>query len=284
MRQLSAWMRVAIIGLAAASPKNGHAANADDPAPTRLGSRLMCNTIDANGLALPYDIEPSHNNSVLVRDARGSPSSELEVSQVSQSDSRITFSLKVQDRVLSMKIWGGFHRPFSLIDGREVSGPSEGLPFLVGVCDEKQKVVPVVHRFSDQRYPLIDGKKVQNCFSVTLDGRYFTSVNVSSTQESAAISTSGPLGAPQYSRVQLKDDGFPPLPEREGFFTAWRSFRPDRGAKGPSFVSEFELNLETMLAAEIWDFQTLDEVNAPLMVARGHCGFFPVVRQGATTP
>ncbi|MEP1422757.1 MAG: hypothetical protein ABJK59_13395 [Erythrobacter sp.] len=244
---------------------------------------LMCNTVDANGVVAPYSISVTDNQKLsIVLKRIGSGKSELiEVIDFDQSEAaQPTFSAEIGGRKLAFRLWGGFHRPMSQIDAVDKEGETRGLRFLSGTCSQGAVFRPVEHKFSEPRYPTVDGRKVQNCFGATIDGRVFVfREKLMENRNSEVLFRWGGSGD-QFQKTEVSPEPFPSLPRREGIHRTWTAYDPTNEEKSPAFVEEFSVNEETLRAAVTFDFVSLEDVDGPLMVARAHCGQFTVKKGG----
>lgn len=245
-------------------------------APAGQPAVLRCNTIDADGQTLPVQIgidsEKTSLSISIIGSENKAPIAVSDVSFEREKTFGVTFKATLSGKMLKGRLWHGFSRPFSLVDGEIVGGEIEGLIFLTGICTSAQNFVPITHRFSEDRYATRDGKIEQRCFSVTLDGRHFSAF-LSYRNGVSKFSTEG-LGQFDVQNEQMKmPPTVSPLQE-DGYFKGWQSYHSPE--KNIYFMNEMKVHKKKLMASEYIDYQVLGSRSDPLMVARGHCGIFAV--------
>ena len=244
-------------------------APADSPATSTLG----CNAIAADGEPSYFELQLNRETSTvrLIREGSELPAAESKA-QFGEFSS-VTFTVSFESKPLQFHLWNGFSRKQSLIDGSDTSSLSASfrLPYLVGICASPEKIKHVEHAPLPAKDHTGQGLARGECFGVDLRGNifnfYFKNVGGDLFLN---LNGGGYLG---YSDRLLTKRKFPSLPEDDLIFRNLTGYETRDGGEPVSFILEFTVNKNSMINSNIVDFQILGSDNAPLMVARGHCGF-----------
>lgn len=241
-------------------------------------SQLHCGTVDANGARgmLSMRVSVDGAQASIQSDAVSGP--KFEIIDVVPAPARhsLKFTALVDGKKFSGELGRGFlGRDYAELDLYATEGDIRGLPFVVGVCalGPAAAAQPSPKAVSEVE----TGRKV--CRGITSSGVPFDFSYYSVASDGWEIRTSA-FPAWNSGVVKLRRMS-PPMSPDGDIFRGFASFDPIENEQGPSGVEMFYLNQTSMLATQVFSFNSMDARKTDVSGSRGHCGFFPIKKASA---